>query len=102
MPGMQDRCFRCKAIAEEWERHGGEKGDDYGKGNFYEVCKDHVSIGGKRKKSLTGLHKAIKMKNGNCRGNKRQKTAWIFSHESQMVIMKGMAAKIMTILNSCF
>ena len=34
-----------------------------------------MNIGGKRKKPLTDSRKAIKIKNGNYRGNKRQKTA---------------------------
>ena len=99
---MQDRCSRCKAIAEECERCSGEKGDDCEEGNFHDVYKDHVNIGCERKKPLTDLHKAIKIKNGNYRGNKRQKTASIASHESHMVIVRGTAAKIITILNSNF
>ena len=69
--GMQNRCSRQKSIAEECDRCGGEKGEDYGKGDFFNVCKDHVSIGGRRKKPLQDLHKAMKTKNGNHRGNKR-------------------------------
>ena len=70
---MQNRCSRHKAIAEECERCGGKKGDDYGKGEFYNVHNDYVSIGGRRKKPLQDLHKAIRTKNGNYRGNKRPK-----------------------------
>ena len=45
------------------------------KGKFYEVYKDCMNIGGKRKKSWSDLHKSIKIKNGNQGGSKRRKTA---------------------------
>ena len=72
-PGIQDRYSRHRAIAEEHERCGSEKGNNYGKGEFYNVYKDHVIIGGKRKKTLKDSCKAIKIKNGSYRGNKRQR-----------------------------
>ena len=65
MPGMPNRCSRHKVIADEHERCGGKKGDDYGKGNFYNMCEDYVSIGGKQKKPLQELQRAIKSKNEN-------------------------------------
>ena len=71
---MPNRHSRHKVIADECERCGGKKGDDYGKGNFYNVYKDFVSIGGKRKKSLQELQKAIRTKSKICHSNKRQKT----------------------------
>ena len=45
--GMNDRCSRCKCVAEEYERCGGKNADDCGKGNFYDARKDYVKIGGK-------------------------------------------------------
>ena len=72
---MGDRSSRHKAIAEEYEKCGNKKGDDYGKGKFYEVYKAYMRIGVKRKKPLSDPHKAIKIKNGTYRGNKRHKIA---------------------------
>ena len=53
---MQMHCRRV------WKM-GWQKGRWLWKGKFYNVCKDHVQIGGERK-TLTELHTAIKVKIG--------------------------------------
>ena len=54
------------------------KGNDCGKGDFYEVCKDCVQIGGQAQKILKESCIAMKVKNGKCRGgSKREKISAI-------------------------